>query len=331
MLDLKAKAQDFFNHLQRQMDESQVRFQEHWQIDHICYRVESLERYEELKQHLGNLGTQVIESPVQGRPIATFKLNHPFFFMDRQIDVLELPAPKAGKIVKDGFEHIEVVVDQTFSEIQSSYPKVTFKESGLKKDFNPELAMKLDGVVIKFHHQSLESVINLEANKPVFEAITKSQMLSSFRDHQPVIAGTFPLGIHHSESDVDVLLTSDDLKSLQKKLQGEYGKQEGFKSYISDDSSFMVANFSFQGVPFEVYANKTQSVRQRAFKHFHIEERLLKLGEDPFRDKIISLRNQGIKTEPAFATALGLKGDPYLALLDIHSLAEEKLRELFKT
>ena len=35
-----------------------------------------------------------------------------------------------------------------------------------------------------------------------------------------------------------------------------------------------------------------------------------------FRQKIFQLKQSGFKTEPAFAQALNLDGDPYLALLD---------------
>ena len=46
-----------------------------------------------------------------------------------------------------------------------------------------------------------------------------------------------------------------------------------------------------------------------------IEHRLLQERGEAFRRAIITLKQRGYKTEPAFAKALGLKGDPYLALL----------------
>ena len=47
-----------------------------------------------------------------------------------------------------------------------------------------------------------------------------------------------------------------------------------------------------------------------------IEYRLLRERGEMFRQEIIALKKQGHKTEPAFAIALGLKGDPYRELLN---------------
>ena len=47
-------------------------------------------------------------------------------------------------------------------------------------------------------------------------------------------------------------------------------------------------------------------------QHLIIEEQ----GEE-FREQVIKLKLQGYKTEPAFAKLLGLKGDPYVAMLEV--------------
>lgn len=72
-------------------------------------------------------------------------------------------------------------------------------------------------------------------------------------------------------------------------------------------------------------------MRQRGYLHFLIEERLLKLGSKPFVNRIQQLRHRGLKTEPAFAAALHLEGDPYVELLKLQTLDEETLLKILET
>jgi hypothetical protein len=48
-----------------------------------------------------------------------------------------------------------------------------------------------------------------------------------------------------------------------------------------------------------------------------IEHSLLTEKGEHFRQEIIKLKRQGLKTEPAFAKLLGLDGDPYKAILKL--------------
>ena len=47
---------------------------EKYPLDHICYRVETMDEYREKKIALESFGTLLIESMVNGRLISTFKL-----------------------------------------------------------------------------------------------------------------------------------------------------------------------------------------------------------------------------------------------------------------
>ncbi|MFO6431650.1 DUF4269 domain-containing protein [Erythrobacter sp. W302b] len=67
---------------------------------------------------------------------------------------------------------------------------------------------------------------------------------------------------------------------------------------------------------------------QVGWRHFLIEKRLLELGGDGFRSAIKNRRRCGMKTEPAFAEILNLRGDPYQALLDIESWSNDALTRL---
>ena len=139
----------------------------HWDIDHLCYRVESLERYLILKREISNFSTMLTETLVNGRPIAVFKLDHAIEFGEYRIDVVELPAPKFGKIVTEGFEHIEVVCDVPLTELAEQYAHLNLDTGGMKKDFNQELEICIGERNLKFHLLSLESVVRLELRAAV--------------------------------------------------------------------------------------------------------------------------------------------------------------------
>lgn len=330
--DFHLKASSFFSELERRMTDAGIVLAEHWSIDHLCYRVSSHFTYKELKLQFAKFGKLLIESEVNGRPISTFKLDSPLYFLNRKVDLLELPAPKPGRPALDGFEHIEVVCDLPFNDILLQYNGLELDEGGLKKEFNAELEIKLDGMSIKFHHLSLESVVTLEKNYKVFEALTKSEILKRCRRYSPLIAGSFPLGLETVDSDVDVLLFSHDLEEALDHLKNCFDSYPTFEIYqsthVDSGSEFGMVRFLVDEVTFELYVESTETLRQRAYRHFQVEERLLKLGGPNFRNQIMAFRNNGLKTELAFGAVLKLKGDPYLKLIEMHSWSEGQLLAL---
>jgi predicted metalloenzyme YecM len=135
----------------------------HWVIDHLCYRVDSETSYQRMRLVFSKLGEELIESIVGGRLITTYKLHQPIVWKVFTIPLIELPAPKKGKVVVEGLEHIEMVCDISFEEIKQRLPRACFDEKGLAKSYNKELELILgSNVAIKFHHQSLEEVILAE-------------------------------------------------------------------------------------------------------------------------------------------------------------------------
>jgi predicted metalloenzyme YecM len=304
----------------------------HWNIDHLCYRVGTEAEYQRLRLEFLQFSDLLIESPVNGRSISTFKLFEPLQFLGWQIDVVELPAPKSNAPTPTGFEHIEVVIDAPFSEIIQNNSHLEFDSSALAKDFNQELKVRLACGTVKFHQLSLESVVRLENNKPVFGALQSLGILNEFRDHVPLVAGTFPLGISTPTSDVDLLMCSENLKLTQERLSEKYSSLFGFRieQTLVESEPTLLASFIFDNVPFEVFVQRTPSVRQRGYLHFLVEERLLKLGSSAFLTKIHNLREKGSKTEPAFAQALNLFGDPYETLLELQTQSELALKDAYK-
>lgn len=326
-------AVEFLEKLFKTLADSKIEIASHWDIDHLCYRVDSLDRYEELKNNFLTFGRLLIESDVNGRPIATFKLNSSVVFKEWSIDVVELPAPKPSKPTKEGFEHIEVVCDESFSDLEGKYKHLKLDLGGLKKDFNQEFEIDLGERNLKFHHMSLESVIRVEENKMIFSALEESTFLKKFKQYTPFVAGTFPLGVYTKQSDLDVLMYATNLNELESALKTEYGDCDGFTSehLQVDGLETLIVNFILNEVPFEIFAQDKDVVKQKAYLHFQIEERLLKLGGEQFKRAVIEKRHNGFKTEPAFGACLGITGDAYSELLLLQKVADSKLRKALES
>ena len=131
-----------------------------YQLDHICYRVETWERYLQLTKVLANKGELLAETMIGGRPIASFLLEKPFFYKNRSINCIELPSPKEGSPYREGFEHVEFVIDLPFEEFIQKYPSLNFKTKGMNKAVNADISIKFPEGVVKFHHHTLEYVIS---------------------------------------------------------------------------------------------------------------------------------------------------------------------------
>lgn len=132
------------------------------EIDHVCFRTDSTDDYSKVCKDFSAFGELLIEAPVKGRLISTFKLYEMIIFRDLKIPLVEIPAPKIGKTITRGFEHIELVVEEPFEVLIQKYEKFKLEKNGLTKKINPELELVLDSGSIKFHHQSLEDVIKFE-------------------------------------------------------------------------------------------------------------------------------------------------------------------------
>jgi adenylate cyclase class 2 len=132
-------------------------------IDHLCYRTESEEVYNQCKSNFQILGKTLISSIVGGREITTYKLSEPILFCGVKVDVIELASPKPNNKYATGFEHLEIVIADRFESFMKEHSAYEFDTSAMNKNHNPEIRISLSsGLSIKFHHSSLESVIEYE-------------------------------------------------------------------------------------------------------------------------------------------------------------------------
>jgi hypothetical protein len=140
-------------------------------------------------------------------------------------------------------------------------------------------------------------------------AITDSGIMNLLKEFSPVVVGTLPLDLFVSTSDIDVICYFSDIETFESRLSNPSRRNlNGIESVIS--------NFDFNGFEFEIVGQPIPVREQLAYRHMLIEWDILESRPESFRKEIIKLKQNGIKTEPAFARLLDLVGDPYQALLD---------------
>lgn len=148
------------------LDEVGIQRQELIQMDHICYRVETNERYDELKSRAQETAELVAENQVNGREISTFEFYEPLQAAGWTVPYLELPAPKPGAAYTEGWEHVECVTSGSLERFWQRHHELPFSGEGMNKLINPELGLKvglrMGMLVVKFHEQPLGAVARIE-------------------------------------------------------------------------------------------------------------------------------------------------------------------------
>ncbi|MFP3391202.1 DUF4269 domain-containing protein [Brevibacillus sp. SIMBA_040] len=161
-----------------------------------------------------------------------------------------------------------------------------------------------------------------------WHAITETRIMELLQPYTPVLAGTIPLDIDVSGSDLDIICECHDLDHLESKVRANFGGHKDYTemSLIVSDIQTSVISFYATGFFFEIFAQPVPVIKQNAYRHMDMEARLLTVGgQDAYRD-IRLLKEQGTKTEPAFTRYFQIPGDdPYQALLDLETHSDSEL------
>ncbi len=158
-------------------------------------------------------------------------------------------------------------------------------------------------------------------------AVHQIGILEALAAYDPHVAGTPPLGVDTLTSDIDILCCAADAEAFVADVLRFYGEMSGFRiwQWVSKDRP-VIATFRACGWDFEIFASPLPVAEQFGWRHFEMERRLLGLGGDGFKSAIQALRRQGLKTEPAFWSALGQEGDAYLGMLSLEQATDDELR-----
>ncbi len=158
-----------------------------------------------------------------------------------------------------------------------------------------------------------------ERQKLAFDEIKSYKIFEILEKYNPVLTGTIPIGIDLPESDLDIICECENHSEFKSYLSREFSDKKDFKIYSIEHYGIesTIAEFKTNNFLFEIFGQKIPTEKQNAYRHMIIENRILNEKGLEFKQKIKELKSDGLKTEPAFAKLLGLKGNPYIELLKL--------------
>jgi N-acetylglutamate synthase-like GNAT family acetyltransferase len=163
--------------------------------------------------------------------------------------------------------------------------------------------------------------IGNKRQRNAYFALHELEIFDYLNKYSPILTGTIPIEIDLPDSDLDIICECKDHNSFTKDLTDKFGKYLDFQIWTNthQGEKSTIASFSHEGQKIEIFGQNIPSDKQNSFRHMLIEKHILQEKGTEFKNQIVELKKQGIKTEPAFAQLLGLKGDPYLELLKLDS------------
>ncbi|WHY19876.1 DUF4269 domain-containing protein [Paenibacillus sp. G2S3] len=166
--------------------------------------------------------------------------------------------------------------------------------------------------------------------KEVYNLLTELEIMNLLMDYNPLLVGTVPLGIQVEGSDLDIICEVHDPVEFKALVVRYFGSIDGLvsESRVVQGIPRIKVNFMAKGWPIELFGQPKRTELQNGYLHMIVEAEILAQMDDDFRERIIFLKTSGWKTEPAFAKALGLEGDPYEALLELEKLPRSALHAL---
>ena len=163
------------------------------------------------------------------------------------------------------------------------------------------------------------------------QAIEELDLLGKLAEFSPVVIGTPPLGIDIASSDIDIACSCVELTRFKNFSVSEFEKFDNFhcRDAILQDQDSIIIQFHALNWDIELFCQSLSTDQQWGVRHFKIEQKLLEIAPR-LKAIVTDLKQNGIKTEPAFASALGLSGDPYSAMLDLENMTHDELTRIIK-
>lgn len=154
-----------------------------------------------------------------------------------------------------------------------------------------------------------------ERQKRAYEVLTRYQIFEKLKNYSPILAGTIPIEIDIEDSDLDIICEVTDFTEFEKTLSEMFSEFDlKIEKITVNNEQAIVLNFRLEEFSIEIFGQNRPATKQNAYLHMIAEYKILQEKEEDFKQKIIKLKKQGIKTEPAFGILLNLE-NPYEDLL----------------
>ena len=151
--------------------------------------------------------------------------------------------------------------------------------------------------------------------KQAFGVLSENRIMESLQEFDPILVGTIPIRIDIEKSDLDIICYWTDRSLFVQIITQLFADKLDFTIKNDEFQNCVTANFTIDPFEIEVFGQNVPVRMQMGYRHMIIENKILLKRGLVFREKIIELKKQGYKTEPAFALLLGLQGNPYEELL----------------
>ena len=169
-----------------------------------------------------------------------------------------------------------------------------------------------------------------DKQRKTYDTLGKIEIFEILRKFNPILGGTIPIDIDIENSDLDIICEVYDFYEFEEILSNHFKDIKGFNITLDnrEGTKNIVVSFVYDQFIIEVFGQPLPTKKQNGYRHMIMEERLLKLGGEDFKREIIKLKKEGIKTEPAFTKYLKIGGNPYIELLKLECLDDEKLLDM---
>ncbi len=154
-----------------------------------------------------------------------------------------------------------------------------------------------------------------------YQLLTEHKIFDYLATYDPILVGTIPINIDIETSDLDIACYWTNKAQFKADLIYFWGENPTFRlieTFVNREET-IIANMKISGFDIEIFGQNIPTKQQNGYRHMIIEHQILTERGTLFRQQVIDLKRQGIKTEPAFGLLLGIESDPYQALLDFET------------